>query len=73
MKIIIEATPEMFDAPINGQSIPMRVWKGKTEQGVEIEAYVLSIVTVDHNDHGKLLCEADDFMVPTRDQYEIDL
>lgn len=79
MRIDIEPTPEMFDAPINGQVIPVRVWKGSTAQGVPIEAYVLSIVPDPPIPEmmaalsSRLAQEIPPFMKRSREVYQIDI
>ncbi len=72
MKVIIEPTHEMHDAPINGVAVPVRIWNGKTEGGTPIEAYVLSITPNNDLDRQKLQAELPDFMQPSRDAYTID-
>jgi len=46
MKITIEPTDELYESPIDGK--PMcRIWKGTTDKGTAIKAYVFSIVPAD--------------------------
>lgn len=79
MKATLEPTPELFQAPINGVRVPCRVWRGTTEGGVPIEAYVLSIVPdppipdlmAELSD--QLKAELPPFMVPSRQLLDIDL
>ncbi len=73
MKITIEPTAEVFEAPINGVKVPVRVWSGRTESGLEIEAYVLSIVPKDELDHLRMKAELPEFMRPSREVFTIDL
>lgn len=73
LSIQIEPTPEMYDAPINGVQVPVRVWKGYTQGGVQIEAYVLSIVPHDDEAVRALMAELPSFMRPSRELYAIDL
>lgn len=61
----------MWGAPINGQIIPVRIWVGMTEGGVPIEAYVLSIVPIDGEHTERLAMEIPDFMVKSRQAYQI--
>jgi hypothetical protein len=72
MKAIIEPTPEMYEAPINGVLVPVRIWKGHTERGVPIEAYVLSITPDNERDLPTLRSELPNFMRPSRETYTID-
>jgi len=58
MKIIVEPTEEKFDAPINGVTVPTRIWHGVTDKGTEVEAYILSIVPVHDADCDKLFEES---------------
>ena len=46
MKTVLEPTPEVWDAPINGVKVPVRVWRGATEGGVAIEAHKLAAFTL---------------------------
>jgi hypothetical protein len=43
MKITIEPTRELYNARINDATVPVRMWRGRTEDGIEIEAYLLAI------------------------------
>jgi len=72
MKATIEPTPEMFDAPINGVAIPLRIWKGQTEAGIAIEAYVLSITPDNDLDRDLLRAELPEYMRPSRETFAID-
>jgi hypothetical protein len=72
MRIDIEPTPEMYDAPINGQKIPVRIWRGFSDNGVALEAYVLSITPDQDDDTQKLRDSLPFFMVPSRVMYRID-
>ncbi len=72
MKVTLEPTAEIFEAPVNGVKVPMRVWVGQTEGGVAIGAYVLSIVPIDTGDHARMKAELPSFMRPSRDVFTID-
>jgi len=72
MNITVEPTPEVFHAVINGVEIPLRIWKGKTDGGIAIEAYVLSITPNNSADH-EALGEALPFKRKSRDVFHIDL
>jgi hypothetical protein len=67
MKMTIYPTPEIWNAPINGVQVPVRVWIGETDSGIRVEAYVLSIVPLNPSD--KLAVP--DFMVKSRDMFSI--
>jgi hypothetical protein len=71
MRIDIEPTPELYDAPINGVIVPVRIWRGTTNNGANIEAYVLSITPDSDEDAVKLKAELPFFMTPSRQQYQI--
>jgi len=73
MEMHIEPTPELYEAPINGVMVPVRIWHGFTSGGVAIEAYVLSITPVDHADSVALKAELPSFMRPSRDMFHIDV
>lgn len=73
MKATLEPTSELYEAPINGVRVPVRIWKGLTEGGVRIEAYVLSITPDNSEDSNRLRDELPDFMVPSRQMYNIDM
>lgn len=72
MKMTIEPTPEMYDASVNGQRVPVRIWKGTTEGGVPVEAYVLAIVPGEDGAE-QLQKELPVFMRPSREAYTIDV
>lgn len=72
MKATIEPTPELYDAPINGVKVPVRIWKGTTEGGVAIEAYVLSITPDNDADAPRLKVELPAFVRPSRETFTID-
>jgi hypothetical protein len=42
MKITIEPTRELYNARINDATVPVRMWRGRTADGIEIEAYFSS-------------------------------
>ena len=46
MKITIEPTRELYNARINDTVVPVRMWRGQTNDGIEIEAYLLAIAPV---------------------------
>jgi hypothetical protein len=46
MKITIEPTRETYNAQINDTTVPVRMWRGRTDDGIEIEAYILAIAPV---------------------------
>lgn len=73
MRIDIEPTPEMYEAPINGVSVPVRIWHGFTENGVAIEAYVIAITPDYPEDAAKLEMEMPFFMVRSQQMYQIDV
>jgi hypothetical protein len=72
MNIVIEPTPEMFEAHINGAVIPVRIWAGRTQGGIPIEAYVLSITPNDSDDVAGLRAELPSYMKPSRETFSID-
>ena len=71
MKIVIEPTPELYQAPINGVHVPVRIWRGRTLSGTPIKACVLSIIPNDEGDADRLQAELPPFMVRSRDLYDI--
>lgn len=72
MKIVLEPTPELYQAPVNGVHVPVRIWRGRTLGGTPIEAYVLSITPDNEADSERLQAELPPFMVHSRDLYDID-
>jgi len=73
MNITLEPTPELYDAPINGVKVPVRIWVGYTSAGIPIEAYVLTITPDSALDAKRLEAELPPFMVPSRHLFKIDL
>ena len=72
MKVVLEPTPELYQAPINGAHVPVRIWRGRTLSGTPIKACVLSIIANDEGDADRLQAELPLFMVRSRDLYDID-
>jgi|GEM_PF-1749970 len=73
MNITLEPTPELYDAPINGVKVPVRIWVGYTSAGIPIEAYVLTITPDNKLDAERLAAEMPPFMVPSRHLFKVDL
>jgi hypothetical protein len=73
MKIVAEPTPEIYEAPINGVLVPVRVWRGLTEGGVELEVLVLSIIPKNDEEHVRLKEELPTYKAPSRDVFHVDL
>lgn len=71
MKIHLEPTEEIYDAPINETKVPVRIWHGFTENGIDIEAYVLSITPDNPADVDKLRAELPAYFKRSRDAYKI--
>ena len=71
MKIYLEPTPELYLAPINGVDVPVRIWRGATNSGLPIEAYVLSITPDNDDDSPLLKAELPAFMKPSRQTFKI--
>lgn len=73
--ITVEPTPELWPGQINGchPPIPFRVWRGFTNDGIQIEAYVLAIVPVNDADAERLKQARPAFMTPARDAFNIAL
>ena len=71
LRIDIEPTPELYAAPINGVNVPVRIWRGFTNNGAKIEAYVLSITPDTDEDQDKLNQALPLFMVRSNRMYQI--
>lgn len=50
MKITIENTDQIVELLMNGSSIPARLWKGKTESGIEVNVMVTRIAIASTED-----------------------
>src|SRR4051812_13096253 len=72
MQILIEPTPELDDMRINGTTVPVRIWRGVTQAGAAVEVLVLSVIPNSETDSTVFKTELPDFMVPSRQVYEID-
>lgn len=72
MYLTIEPTEEMYNAPINGQLIPIRIWHGYTEGGIAVEAYVLAIGPDSPLDATRFGAELPAFMKRSHEMYDID-
>ena len=73
MKLTIEPTLEIYDAPINGVKVPVRIWQGVSEGGVAVEVYVLSVTPKRAEDLAALRREVPEFMRLSRETYRIDV
>jgi hypothetical protein len=71
MMITLEPTEEMYSAPIDGVEVKVRIWRGRSANGVAIEAYVLAITPVDPSDQALLQSQLPPFMRPARQVYQI--
>lgn len=71
MKITIEPTPEIYEAPVNGVNVPVRIWRGVTEDGVHLEAYVLAVTPNENEDLEKFRQGLPQFMVRASQMYQI--
>ena len=71
MKITLEPTPEIYRGPINGVEVPMRIWKGFTEDGIPVEAYVLSITPDNKSDVTKFEDLLPPYMIRSRQAFKI--
>lgn len=47
MRITIESTDKIVEGQIEGAWVPFRVWKGRTESGIEIHALITRIAVAD--------------------------
>ncbi len=72
MLITMQPTEEMYDAPINGQDVPVRIWIGMTDKNTKVEVLVLSVIATGDNDaYEQFKTELPDYMVPNRRLYAI--
>lgn len=69
MKITVEVTPEIYTIVLNGVEVPHRIWRGKTEGGVEIKLYAVSIVPANPEDASRLEKEVEPFMRRSKDMF----
>lgn len=71
MRVIAEPTPEMDELSINGVKVPVRIWRGTTYGGIELEILVLSFMSVNSADHARLQAEQPSYIKPSRDTFKI--
>jgi hypothetical protein len=75
MKATVWPTEEMYDFPARVgadgkvQHVPCRIWQGKTDGGIDVEFYVLSVGPERDEDHALLKLELPKYMTRTRDIY----
>lgn len=43
MKVTLESTDKIVTLTLNGQTLPARIWEGRTDHGVECHAYITRI------------------------------
>lgn len=71
MRVDLEPTEEIYQAPINGVFVPVRIWRGFTDNGAGIEAYILSITPNTDEDRVKLKAALPFFMVRSQHMYQV--
>ena len=59
MKITIESTAEIVSFERRGNAIDVRVWRGSTEEGVEIVALIAAVSPQSHDPAAHAQCERD--------------
>jgi hypothetical protein len=73
MKIIIEPTQEIEEIQVPRFSlagdVEARLWQGKTDSGIEVEAFVLVFVPKHKEDYERLKAEMPDFMTKWSDRF----
>jgi len=69
--ITISPTEHNFDVPINGTKVPTRIWYGVTDSGIQIEAYIVSIVPYDEEENGLHNWAIKAGLTRSRDKYDI--
>jgi hypothetical protein len=57
MKITIEPTPELTEINVNGHPVPMRIWTGRTEGGIDVEVYVYATTPMHEHDAERFMDE----------------
>lgn len=71
MRIVMEPTPELYDMEANGTVLPVRIWRGVTEGGVQVECLVASIIPQDEEGVEGIKKELPDYMVPSREMFKL--
>jgi hypothetical protein len=61
MKITLESTSQIVE--ING--VPARLWEGKTERGVPIQAFIAKVSVAAHHDSGEMESELKESAPPS--------
>src|SRR5262245_44397146 len=71
--VTITPTEETYTVRLtDGREIPLRVWSGRTHNGVEVDLHVFSMTPVDTADASKLEDVLPSFMTRTRERYDMD-
>jgi hypothetical protein len=50
MKITMIPTPELTEIDVNGHPVPMRIWVGKTDSGIDVEVCVYATTPNNENE-----------------------
>ena len=71
MRVTLEPTQELHTQKLpDGREVPLRVWVGHTDGGVEVHVFVFAITPADPALAPRLDQEIPMFMKRTRDMYE---
>jgi len=71
LTIVLEPTEEKYCMPVDGQQVPVRVWRGSANGSLPIEAYVAAIVPRDPADAERLDRMVPEFMKRTRENFVV--
>jgi len=50
MKVTLESTTKIVELNVNGQTVPARVWEGRTAHGIRCHAYITRIAVHEDDD-----------------------
>lgn len=72
MNIALESTTVLVDIETaDGRVVPVRVWKGITQGGIPIEAFIFSVAVNNEEDAKRFEVEKPEYMKRTIDTYSL--
>ena len=66
MKVMLESTQQIVWIESNGRTVPGRIWEGKTENGVYVQAVITRIAAPYEADQAQFQRELTECAAPTR-------
>jgi hypothetical protein len=65
MIVTLQSTEKIVELVVNGQTVPARIWEGKTAAGVRCHAYITRIAVLEQDDAGEFELDLKEHRKPT--------